>query len=93
MDVFNPVKMQKQMNDQCSRGRLGACVAAPITMPYSIFLGVLGAPLLIPIFMSGPNVQRIASPQDSTATSADMDAEPGVTELPEQDPASPGERP
>lgn len=95
-DIFNPVKMQKRAIEDCSRGDPRACAAAPSAIPYTILLGVVGAPVLLPILMVSPNIQRWACPQESSATSAGTtasDAQPGGTELPQQDPASPGERP
>src|SRR5574341_393179 len=82
-DMFNPLKMQKRSIEDCSQGYARACVAAPIAIPFTILVGVVTAPLLLPILMSTPNIQRTACPDESSATSVDAppsDAQPDAGE-------------
>ncbi len=82
-DVFNPVKMQKRAIEDCGRGDLGACVAAPVAIPFTTLVAVFGAPLLFPIFMASDNVYRRGCPQlpgTPSAGGTGSPTQPGGTE-------------
>jgi len=73
-----PIEIQEKAIEDCGRGDIRACVAVPVAIPYTLFVQVIAAPLLLPLFMLSPKVQRSGCPQPAGASSA------GATDLPTQ---------
>lgn len=93
-DIFNPVKMQKRAIEDCRRGDPLACVAAPVAIPYTIFLGAISAPVLFPIFIMSPYTHRRACAENWSATSAGVaNSEKHQPRATEKDQVSSGDRP
>lgn len=61
--IFNPVEMQKRAIEECGKGDAYACVSAPVAIPYTSLLYVVGVPFVFPVLLASDNVYRNGCPQ------------------------------
>lgn len=48
-DAANPLKMQRRTVEDCGKGDVRACVAAPVAIPFTALVAIIGAPVILPL--------------------------------------------